>query len=116
MLRQSAKTGSGAMGRIANTSFQNNVISNQGVRVQSGDPRQNQIGSQGSQGAQAGFLVDGQLRRPSGQSPLVVGAKMVQMSSQNLNAAGTLSNKDANSPPPMKNTGIININQQKGFT
>ena len=77
------------------------------MRVQSGDPKANVTGSQGSQGQQAGFLVDGQFRRPSGQSPLE-GTKHVRMSSQNLNG-GTISNKDAHSPPPMKSAALVNL-------
>lgn len=83
------------------------------MRVNSGDPRANNTGSQGSQGQQG--IVEGQMRRPSGQSPIVVGTKTVQMSSVNLNGAGPL-NTDAYSPPPMRNGNMVNMPQPKAFT
>ena len=83
------------------------MINNPNIRVQSGDPRANNLGSQGSQGQQG--IVEGKLRRPSGQSPPVVGTKAIQMSSQNLNI-GTLSNNDTSSPPPMRSSNLTNMN------
>ena len=89
------------------------MVTNPNMRVHSGDPRANNTGSQGSQGQQG--IVEGQLRRPSGQSPIVVGTKTVQMSSANLKGS-ILSNNDAHSPPPMRNNNLVNMNQTKGFT